>query len=449
MGGLRQIIQNLTVESLLQVNDDGTLRPWLAERWSVAANGTSIDVKLRQGARFHDGSAADAKAIAGILARALSQTMGPGFDDVESVRPKSIDQIQIKLRRPSPFVLEALVASIEKGDKGKIGTGPFLEADGGATVRLKANRDYYMGRPSVSEVTINPYPSVRAAWADLLRGRVDMLYDVPTDALDSLEASTRVSVFTFPRRYQYAIVLNTASPSLRPAAVRRGLNAAIDRSAIVREALRGHGTGSIGPVWPKNWAFDNHLPKLALDYTTADAELPHGPKESRNQPRLVVRCLVPADSVYDRVALVTKQQLESLNVELALIEKSPAEVASAVEKHEFEAVLIDLISGPNVFRLYQWWHTGGALNFARFSSPSVDAALDQIRHASNDDQYRAGVAAFQRAMLDDPPAIFLAWGERARAVSNRFVVPSEPGQDIVGSMYRWHLRPGATVVNPN
>ena len=45
--------------------------------------------------------------------------------------------------------------------------------------------------------------------------------------------------------------------------------------------------------------------------------------------------------------------------------------------------------------------------------------------------YKAGVAAFQRAILDDPPAIFLAWSERARAVSTRFDVPVEPERDIL------------------
>ena len=48
--------------------------------------------------------------------------------------------------------------------------------------------------------------------------------------------------------------------------------------------------------------------------------------------------------------------------------------------------------------------------------------------------YRAGVAAFQRAIVDDPPAIFLAWSERARAVSTRFDVPVEPGRDILSTL---------------
>ena len=41
-------------------------------------------------------------------------------------------------------------------------------------------------------------------------------------------------------------------------------------------------------------------------------------------------------------------------------------------------------------------------------------------------------------MIDDPPAIFLAWSERARAVSKRFVVPdAEPGRDILSTLRFW------------
>ena len=34
-------------------------------------------------------------------------------------------------------------------------------------------------------------------------------------------------------------------------------------------------------------------------------------------------------------------------------------------------------------------------------------------------------------------AVFLAWQERARAVSRRFSVPSEPGRDILGTLRLW------------
>jgi hypothetical protein len=59
--------------------------------------------------------------------------------------------------------------------------------------------------------------------------------------------------------------------------------------------------------------------------------------------------------------------------------------------------------------------------------------LEGIRNAPDDATYKAGVIGLQRAIIDDPPAIFLAWGERLRAVSTRFEVPSEPGRDVLSA----------------
>ena len=64
-------------------------------------------------------------------------------------------------------------------------------------------------------------------------------------------------------------------------------------------------------------------------------------------------------------------------------------------------------------------------------------ALDAIRNARSDEDYRDAAASFQRVAINDPPAIFLAWGERARVVSSRFRVPAEPGRDVLATLRLW------------
>jgi hypothetical protein len=73
-----------------------------------------------------------------------------------------------------------------------------------------------------------------------------------------------------------------------------------------------------------------------------------------------------------------------------------------------------------------------------YANARVDAALDTIRRSLTDEEYKRGVSAFHQAIVEDPPAIFLAWNERARAVSRRFAVPTtEPNIDILGSLRLW------------
>ena len=106
-------------------------------------------------------------------------------------------------------------------------------------------------------------------------------------------------------------------------------------------------------------------------------------------------------------------------------------------KHDYEATLIEFISGPTLFRPYLVWHSGAPFNWGHFGGPNIDKALDAVRFSGSDADYRAAVASLNQIFAEDPPAVFLAWQERARAVSRRFSVPSEPGRDILGTLRLW------------
>ncbi len=305
-----------------------------------------------------------------------------------------------------------------------------MPAAPGASSELRASADYYLGRPAIDKIVLTSYPSVRTAWAELLRGNLDMLFEVSIDALDSLQASSDVSVFSFVRHYQYMIIFGSKASDLKTAAVRRELNAVIDREAIVRRAFNGHGMPSTGPIPPQHWALGSNAPKIAFDPTLA---------ASLSRRHLQFTCLVPTDSVYERIALLVKQQLAAASVDMRVQEASQDQILEAAAKNDFEAILVDALSGPSLFRSYRLLYSRVPFNLKPIGNPLIDAALDGIRHAPSDDEYRDGVTALQRAVIDDPPVLFLAWGERARAVSRRFDVPApEDGRDVLSTLRLWH-----------
>src|SRR4051812_26899285 len=426
--GVRQVAQNQSVEALVRIGDDGRPVPWLAKGWDFAADGRSLTVHLRPNVTFHDGSPVTAAAVAAFLQRVLPEFMGRAFEDVQHISASGPDDLEIALRHQSPFVLDALDIPLKSMGANQAGTGPFEPAGTEAPSELRANNRYYLGRPIVDRISVNSYPTVRSAWAELLRDHLDMLYDVGTDALDSFERSNKISVFTYVRPYQYALVFNTLKGTFRSPEIRRALSDAIDREAIVKEGLNGHGIPSSGPIWPHHWALS----------TTAERHLfnPVAAAKTLSTHETHFTCLVPAD--YERLALVVKRQLQAVGVTMDVKEVPTDEIYSAMARHDFDAVLFDVLSGPSLFRLQRVWHSGEVTNPSGFSSTAADAALDSLRSAASDDSYRLGVAALESAMLKDPPAIFLAWSQRARAVSKRFVVPeAEPGRDILSTLRLW------------
>jgi hypothetical protein len=65
--------------------------------------------------------------------------------------------------------------------------------------------------------------------------------------------------------------------------------------------------------------------------------------------------------------------------------------------------------------------------------------LDRLRHRTDDNQVRADVSELQQVLYDDPPAVFISWDERSRAVTQQFEVPTEPGEDVFATavLSRW------------
>ena len=431
MIGVRQLAMNQSFETLVRAGEDGHIQPSLAESWREANDGRSVVVKLRPGVMFHDGTPLDGETVAGLLPELLRASDRQLFDDVERIAAVDRYSVEIAFKRRSRFLLESLEVAIRK--KPLIGTGPFQMSDDGT--ELKANDAYYLGRPGIARITVANYPNVRSAWAEMLRDQLDMLYEVGGDALESLQGSNKVRTFTFVRHYQYVIALNARSRKLMPSAVRRALNEAIDRPAIIRDGLRGHGVAAASLMWPRHWAFSNDAPQFKYDPSLAASDL----KGARN---LTFTCLVRPEATDERLALAVRQQLSGVGVTMNVQQAPQDKILQAITKGDFDALLIGENTAPTMFRVYEAWHTQAALNIGHFGTANVDRALDAVRDAVDDDQYRAAIHSFQQASYDDPPAILLAWDQTTRAVSTRFTVASpEPGRDILSTLRLWKPNP--------
>jgi ABC-type transport system substrate-binding protein len=208
---------------------------------------------------------------------------------------------------------------------------------------------------------------------------------------------------------------------------------------VVQVALNQHGVPSTGPIWPRYWALPPDLPSFQFDPARAATMLgAKKPKVGRQPGGIRFTCLIQSDSLYERIALELKRQLEAVGVEMDVRAASPDELFEAENTRKYDAILSEGVSGPTLLRLYFLWHSGGAGNVGAFGNATLDAAFDRARLAESDADYRRGVAGLHQAFMDDPPAIFLFWSERARAVSRRFSVPAaEPGRDILSTLRLW------------
>ena len=257
--GIPNVVDSLTTESLVLISSDGRPSARLATSWSWNDDRTVLHVELRQGVVFHDGSPLTPESIAESLRRDAGNPNELALSTIKRIDTwaKGID---IVLPSPNAFLLEDIgVTSIRRSDSSSVATGPFKIGKTGPTVTLDAFDRYYKGTPNVRSITISLYPTQRNAWAALLRSDIDMLQEVSPDASDFVEAESAVRAYSFPKSYYYALAFNLHNPVLSNVEVRRAINEAVDKTAIVADGLHGRARPAAGPIWPEFWAASNAL----------------------------------------------------------------------------------------------------------------------------------------------------------------------------------------------
>jgi peptide/nickel transport system substrate-binding protein len=310
---------------------------------------------------------------------------------------------------------------------------------------------YYRGISAVSRLIWRTYPTVRTAWAATMRGEVDFLYEVGPESREFLQSESTLALYPFLRAYVFGVVFNAKRPVFKDPELRRALNYAVNRASIVQQAFRGHAVAASTPAWPLHWAYDSSVAGYAFDPERATASLEKAlrSKPGANAPRLSFVCLIPENfQLWERLALMVQRNLAEIGVDMALESMPFAQFNQRIAEGKFDVVLMEMVSGTSTSRPFFFWRSSGLSNFSGYDNPSFDAALEDIRRADGDVAYRDAFRRFQQAALDNPPAIFLAWGEIARAVSRRFDVVKAPGGDIRMTISDWRLLvPPARAVN--
>jgi peptide/nickel transport system substrate-binding protein len=406
---------------------------------------------LRRGVLFHDGtpltSDLAAEALSRAIARPANRALYSSVADIESVRADGDMQLVLELSRPSAFLPEDLGLPLSIGAE-NIGTGPFRlarrSADGAELERFDR---YYLGAPDIERVVMLPSDNLRTSWTRLLRGEVDMVTDVPPEVVQFIQ-NDDIQVISFPRGYQYLIAFNSALPLFQSPDVRRALNSAVNRETLIANVLQNHGAPATSPIWPEHWAYDRTIQPFAYDPRGAISlleaagftKLTVDSSSQRPPARLRFTCLLPANfTLLERIGLEVQKQLYDVGVDVQFQAVPIEEYNSRIREGRFEAVLAELISGPSFGRPFLFWRSARqfqGLNVFGYENAETERQFQILRASLNEAAVRSATPRLQRALLDDPPALFLAWSERARAVRQRFDVGNSD-RDPLFTIWQW------------
>ena len=273
-------------DTLLHVDADGNLQPWLATSWTFV-NPTTLELKLRDGVKFTDGTAFDAAAVKANLEYARDIQQGTGYQtflkaitDVQVVDPTTV-HIMLAAANPGlPFDLSQnpgemvspkALASPDQLTAAPAGTGPYvLDTDAtkqGTTLAWKRNPDYW--GTSQNEF---PYDTVvytfgqdPTAIRNLAQaGSIDLLDLLPGDAVPA--GFDTVNSTSGPNAGFTGIwldVTGTNEAALSDVRVRQAMNYAIDRKTIAETVYEGAATPvATVPITEDSPAYSDELADL-------------------------------------------------------------------------------------------------------------------------------------------------------------------------------------------
>ena len=411
------------------------------------AEGRTLQIAVRPGVKFHDGTPVTAAAVADVL-RAKKRVRG--FEFVTSVETPRDGIVLIHLSRPDAFLLDSLAGTpIVRVSRPDVGTGPFKLLSREPALRAERNQEYYQGVPGIEQVRVTTYDTPRRAWTAMMTREVDMVTEVNRDSVEFLEGSTQFRTYPSIRPFYIPLVFNQRNPILRNVEVRRALAEAIDRDEIVHRAMRDHGRVAEDPVWPFHWAYTTASRRHDYDPANAAQRLEAAgfPVRSLKTPggmpsRFQLRCLFwDKGPQYERIALLLQRQLAAIDVDLVLEAASEADVKKRAALGDFDTFLMQMASGKSFEFTYLFWHSKrpGAESPQDSGYTGVDAVLDRLRGSLSDADVRVAAADLRQRFYEDVPAAFISWIKATRAVDSSFDVGDASDPEILANLWRWSI----------
>jgi peptide/nickel transport system substrate-binding protein len=236
-------------EGLVRFDRQFRLEPALAARWENPDERTYL-FDLRDDLRFSDGRPVRAEDVAASLLapQRRAWVTRDYLQAIESARALSPTRVEVKTRFPYlillsklPWALVVPADAIDKTPVPAVGTGPYtLEAwTPGVEFSLRRNPHFRGPRPAFERARFVVVPDAHERLRQLRAGTVDVVDQVPLDALPAVAADETLSLHAGPGNRVLYLGLAVDRPPFSDRRVREAFDIALDRRTLVERALGG------------------------------------------------------------------------------------------------------------------------------------------------------------------------------------------------------------------
>lgn len=464
------LIIDQVYDGLIRIDRTLTPQPEIAKSWEISEDGRSITFYLNEGITFHDGAPLTAKDVAftyktilhphytGVRYGDFSEIVGAKeykageATDVPGIEVIDDYTIRFTTNKPHAPLLSSftygilpahLLEDIPVGEletaafnSHPIGSGPFVfqEFKTDQHVILKANENYFQGRPNIDTLVFQKIANDAVPiW--IQQGRVDYVAISP-EQYPEVAAIDFMDIYVFEALSYNYIAFNLRQERMADVRVRQAMAYGFDRDTYIDVILEGFGIKANAPMPKASWAYTDEgintyeynpeLAKKMLD--EAGWKLGRDGVREKNGMRLEFEMLVPEGArATEQMALLFQQNMADIGIKINLMFMEFNAAVDRVDAREFDMFTmgwsLDVDPDP-----YGIWHSTALWNDPGFYNERSDELIEMGRAETDIEKRKEIYAEWQRLINYELPDIFLSYGVTIAAISNRVQgIDTEPG----------------------
>ncbi|AZD95723.1 MULTISPECIES: ABC transporter substrate-binding protein [Pseudomonas] len=400
----------------------GKVVPSLADSWEVSADGLTYAFKLHPKVKFHrtayfnpsrELTAEDVKFSFDRMldpANPWHKVAQSGYPHAQSLQLpaliKKIDALDpLTLRFTLDHADSTFLATLSMGfasiysaeyadqllkagtqdklNSQPIGTGPFVfgRFQKDASIRYKANPDYFAGKPAVDSLIFAITPDANVRLQKLRRNECQIaLSPKPLDVTAALEEPA-LKVEKTAAFMTAFVAINSQHPPLDKPEVRQAINLAFDKANYLKAVFENTAEPANGPFPPNTWSYAKELPGYAHDPAKARQLLAKAGLKDGFQTTIWTR---PSGSLLNPNPSLGAQQLQAdlaevgIQAEIRVIEWG--ELIRRAKAGEHDLLFMGWAGDngdPDNFLTPQFTCAAvkSGTNFARYCDPGLDKLI--------------------------------------------------------------------------
>lgn len=470
----------LLYDTLTSLDADNTVKPGLAEKWTIAPDGKTYTFTLRQGVRFASGKPLTSADVKFTLDRWRSLKGSPtafNISPIESVDAPNPQTVVLHLKDPLSILLVNLsdysssilnsAAVNSAGDGygtavGKVdGSGPFILREWVRNDRLVVARNpNYSWAPPVFQnhgpahlgtIVMKVITEDAPRLAAVQVGDAQFDATVPGQAVERLTREGKLQVIRYADLNTAFIGFKLGHKPLDDLKVRQAINYGVNRQEIIQGAYYGLAEEAFGPLSPGTPGYWSGVKNIAYHYNPSTAKRmldedgwtqarPGAARTKNGQPLSLLFLWTPG-AAFDDVVPLVQAELSGIGINVRPQQMEWTAFLAALRAGQHDMFLINVrYTTPDVLYFYFKSTQRPAPNRFDWADAETDRLLDLSRSSTNEGERMTAYQKLQQIVVGNAVWIPLVHQKRVVVASKRLSVPKMYSANVLYKMLDLDLK---------